>query len=134
MESLVVGIKNISLWSHDRGTWQYDVLCVLIIGTIFLVPSKYFGDRDRDDLKTVKAKETVLSASKPGETVQEVTVSDLQDFLTKLNKPELMLNSPQEALSLYLRDKLKQDVRVSKFEPFINPQTRVNGYKVWTTQ
>ena len=134
MKSLLKAVRNIILWSHERGTWQYDVLCVLIIGAIFLVPSKYFGDRDRDDLKTVKAKETVLSASKPGETVQEVTVSDLQDFLTKLNKPELMLNSPQEALSLYLRDKLKQDVRVSKFEPFINPQTRVNGYKVWTTQ
>lgn len=137
MKSIFVGIKNIILWSHERGTWQYDLLCLLIIATIFVVPSKYFGDRDRDDLKTVKenvdkAVERTISASKPAETVQEVTVSDLQVFLKKLDKPELILNSPQEALSLYLRDKLKQDVSVSKFEPFINPQTRVNGYRVWT--
>lgn len=131
MKSLFVGIKNIILWSHERGTWQYDVLCALIIGTIFLVPSKYFGDRDRSSAQTVKANERLVSASKPGETVQEVSVTELQMFLDKLNKSELILNSPQEALSLYLSDKLKQDVQVSKFEPFINPQTRVNGYKVW---
>lgn len=131
MKSLFVGIKNIILWSHERGTWQYDVLCLLIIGSIFLVPSEYFGDRDRYGVKTVKANEALTSASKRGETVREVSVTDLQFFLNRLNKPELILNSPQEALRLYFSDKLKQDVRVSKFEPFINPQTRVNGYKVW---
>ena len=47
MKSIFVVIKNVILWSHERGTWQYDVLCLLIIGTVFLVPSKYFGDRDR---------------------------------------------------------------------------------------
>lgn len=131
MKPLLMAIRNIILWSHERGTWQYDVLCLLIIGAIFLVPGKYFGDRDRDSLKSVKANESLTSASKRGETVQEVSVTDLQIFLSRLNKPELILNSPQEALTLYLSDKLKQDVRVSKFEPFINPQTRVNGYKVW---
>lgn len=131
MKSLFVGIKNIILWSHERGTWQYDVLCALIIATIFLVPSKYFGDRDRAGVKAVKANERFVSASKPGETVQEVSVTELQMFLNKLNKSELILNSPQEALSLYLSDKLKQDVQVIKFEPFINPQTRLNGYRVW---
>ncbi|MGH9803425.1 MAG: hypothetical protein ACRD82_23930 [Blastocatellia bacterium] len=132
MKSLFVGIKNVILWSYERGTWQYDALCLLIIGTVFLVPSRYFGDRDREAIKTVKANESRISASEPGETVHEVTVTDLQIFLKKLNKPELILNSPQEALTLYLSDKLKHDVSVSKFEPFINPQTRINGYRVWT--
>lgn len=131
MKSLFVVIKNVILWSHERGTWQYDFLCALIIGTIFLAPGSYFGDRDRFNDNAVKANESLVSASKPGKTVQEVSVTDLQSFLSRLNKSELMLNAPQEALSLYLSDKFKQDVRVSKFEPFINPQTRVNGYKVW---
>ncbi|MFN0111828.1 MAG: hypothetical protein ACKVZH_23465 [Blastocatellia bacterium] len=136
MKSLLVGIKNIVLWSHERGTWQYDVLCLLIIGTVFLVPSKYFGDRDRASVKSVQtsgqANAVRTLASEAGETVREIAVSDLQIFLQKLNKPELMLNSPQEAIRLYLSDKLNQDVTVSKFEPFMNPQTRVNGYRVWT--
>lgn len=131
MKTLFVGVKNIILWSYERGTWQYDLLCALIIGTIFLVPSEYFGDRDRAGSKTIKANESSVSTSKPGATVQEVSVTDLQFFLSKLNKSELSLNAPQEALSLYLSDKFKQDIRVSKFEPFINPQMRGNGYKVW---
>ena len=135
MKSLFVGIKNIILWSYERGTWQYDVLCLLIIGTIFLVPSKYFGDRDRASVKSVqtigRANEVRMIASERGETVREIDISDLKTFLDDQRKPELMLK-PQEAISLYLREKLKQDVVVSKFEPFMNPQKGVAGYRVWT--
>ncbi len=135
MKLLFVGIKNIILWSYERGTWQYDVLCLLIIGTIFLVPSKYFGDRDRVSVKSVQtigqANEARMIASELGETVREIDVSDLKTFLDDQRKPELMLK-PQEAISLYLREKLKQDVIVSKFEPFMNPQKGVAGYRVWT--
>lgn len=132
MKSLIVGIKNIILWSYERGTWQYDVLCMLIIGTVFLVPSKYFGDRDRASVKNVqtisRANEIRMIAS---EAVQEIAVSDLKNFLDEQRKPELILK-PQEAITLYLRDKLKQDVTVVKFEPFMNSPNGVAGYKVWT--
>jgi hypothetical protein len=47
MKSMLVGIKNVLLWSYARGTWQYDALCLLIVLTVFLVPSSFFGDRDR---------------------------------------------------------------------------------------
>ena len=35
------------LWSYERGSWQYDLLCLLIVAAIFLIPGRYFGDRDR---------------------------------------------------------------------------------------
>jgi hypothetical protein len=140
MKSLLAVIKNVILWSHERGTWQYDVLCLLIIGTVFLVPSKYFGDRDRASVKSVQTSgqetsgvnEVRMTSPMSGEMVQEIAVSDLQVFLDELHKPELILK-PQEAISLYLHDKLKQDVTVSRFEPFINSQKRVTVYRVWTT-
>lgn len=128
---MFVGIKNIILWSYERGTWQYDVLCLLIIGTIFLVPSRYFGDRDRASVQTVRTNDAGVIASESGETVREVAVGDLKVFLDEQNKPELMLR-PQEALSLYLHDKLKQDVTVIKVEPYMNSLKGEAGYKVWT--
>lgn len=135
MKSLFVGIKSVILWSYERGTWQYDVLCLLIISTVFLVPGKYFGDRDRVNVITVQsgnpAGDVRTISSLPGETVQEIAVSELKVFLDEQHKPELMLN-PQEGLSLYLRAKLKQDVTVVKFEPLMNPTKGVAGYKVWT--
>ena len=48
-------IKNSVLWNYGRTTWQYDVLCILILAFIFLTPKSWFGgkeiDKTRDDNK-----------------------------------------------------------------------------------
>ena len=36
-------VKSIFFWSYARNTWQYDVLCALILGFIFLTPKSWFG-------------------------------------------------------------------------------------------
>jgi hypothetical protein len=132
MNSIFAGIKNVFLWSYERGTWQYDVLCLLIIGTIFLVPNKFFGDRDRMIVKSVdieQANESRISASELDGKVIKISASDLRDFLDGRNKSDLMLNSPSEALVLYLRDQLKRDVTIVDYETLVNPNDLV-GYKV----
>jgi hypothetical protein len=43
-------LKRIILWDHERGTWQYDVFCLLIIAFIFLSPK--MGARDREKTAT----------------------------------------------------------------------------------
>lgn len=35
-------VKSFLLWSHGRTTWQYDVLCALILVFIFLTPKSWF--------------------------------------------------------------------------------------------
>lgn len=35
--------KKIILWSYQRGSWQYDLLCILILAFIFLTPSDWFN-------------------------------------------------------------------------------------------
>lgn len=40
-------IKKIILWRYERGTWQYDVLCLLIIAFIFLTPKMWFDRREK---------------------------------------------------------------------------------------
>ena len=35
-------IKNILFWSYRRTSWQYDVLCALILAFIFLTPKSWF--------------------------------------------------------------------------------------------
>ncbi len=36
-------IKKIISWSYGRTTWQYDVLCVLILAFVFLTPKSWFA-------------------------------------------------------------------------------------------
>ncbi len=40
--------KKVVFWSYSRTTWQYDVLCALILAFIFLTPKSWF---DTSELK-----------------------------------------------------------------------------------
>ena len=32
-------------WAHVRGSWQYDIMAILILAFIFLTPRQWFDDR-----------------------------------------------------------------------------------------
>ncbi|MBK6749899.1 MAG: hypothetical protein KA956_12025 [Pyrinomonadaceae bacterium] len=40
-------MKNIILWNHERGSWHYDIFCLLIIAFIFLTPKDWFEKPDK---------------------------------------------------------------------------------------
>jgi hypothetical protein len=120
MKSLLVGLKNVLLWSYGRGTWQYDALCLLIVLTVFLVPSHYFGDRDRAKQKS--ANEIERTASKAGETY--VGADELDDFLNRQNRLELA-QTPKEAMRLYLLDRLGKDDAIDELEHITSPEGKL---------
>ena len=39
-------IKNIFFWSYARNTWQYDVLCALILAFVFLTPNSWYKNSE----------------------------------------------------------------------------------------
>lgn len=47
-------MKNFIQWNYERGTWQYDVFCLLIIAFIFLTPKSWFEKRERLATQTVR--------------------------------------------------------------------------------
>lgn len=47
-------MKNIILWNYERGTWQYDVFCFLIITFIFLTPKSWFEKREKLATQTAR--------------------------------------------------------------------------------
>lgn len=40
-------MMRIFFWDYERGTWQYDVFCLLIIAFIFLSPGSWFDNKDK---------------------------------------------------------------------------------------
>ncbi len=42
MSNIRKALHNIFVWSYDRGTLQYDIICALILAFIFLVPPSCF--------------------------------------------------------------------------------------------
>jgi hypothetical protein len=63
-------------WQHERGTWQYDVFCLLIIAFIFLTPKAWFVKKER--LATQTARLIVKAQDfSPEKTLMEKRVREL---------------------------------------------------------
>lgn len=54
-------IKNVILWNYGRTTWQYDVLCILILAFIFLTPPSWFTGRERAAAENPKITRLIVS-------------------------------------------------------------------------
>lgn len=45
MKIILSTLKKILFWSYERGSLQYDLMCVLILAFIFLSPNRVFQSR-----------------------------------------------------------------------------------------
>lgn len=57
-------IKKTILWNYGRTTWQYDVLCILILAFIFLTPLSWFSNgRERVQIETSPITRLIIDAN-----------------------------------------------------------------------
>ena len=47
MRGLFTTLKKIFFWNYARNTWQWDLLCVVILIFIFLTPKSWFSGSER---------------------------------------------------------------------------------------
>lgn len=47
-------VSRAVFWSYDRGSWQYDIIVLLILAFIFLSPKWWFHDRPQLQLADVR--------------------------------------------------------------------------------
>ncbi|NBO67002.1 MAG: hypothetical protein EBU88_19520, partial [Acidobacteria bacterium] len=102
------------------------LLCLLIIAAIFLIPGRFFTDRDRPVPPPVAAP----AAGSFEEAAQiEVTVSELASFLQTRDRTDLT-DFPVEALGFYLREQYNQTIRILRYEQYEDSR-QASGYRVW---
>jgi uncharacterized membrane protein YfhO len=46
MKLLFTTLKKTLFWSYERSSWQYDVMCVLILAFVFFAPNSLFHSAD----------------------------------------------------------------------------------------
>ena len=70
-------LKDIILWKYERASWQWDVLCLLIIAFIFLTPKLWFEKREKLATQTsrliVKARDFSLDQPEMKKRVRELS-------------------------------------------------------------
>ena len=118
---MINGIKKTLNWSYERGSWQYDLLCLLIIAVIFLVPGRVFSESDRGGL----AGGTASIPAEIGEITQvEVEAERLKQFLERNQRP-MLVEFPVEALGFYLREQYNRPVRILRYDQYLDTEKRV---------
>lgn len=55
MRGLLTTLKKIFFWNYERNTWQWDVLCVVILIFIFLTPKSWLAGGERPRTKEHKS-------------------------------------------------------------------------------
>ncbi len=146
MSSALTTIRRIILWDYERGTWQYDALVALIVGTVILVPGSFFGDRDRPmkhtnrpELKSAQANDSLASASKTaaqnvtqaGREPLVITAENLTTFLKRQGQTDDLKNNSAAALVLYLREELRREGALERYEVRFDDHQQPASYRVW---
>ncbi len=117
MSQLFRGIKAAVLWNYERGSWQYDVLCCLILAFIFLIPSSWFDERP------VARRQAAARLGNIGNP-EFISMAELGQF-----PPTTTL---QAALEQVGTARFRRPVRVQHFEHVNDVSGRqIAGYHVW---
>ncbi len=78
-------MKDIILWKYERASWQWDVLCVLILVFIFATPKSWFDKRENLATRTsrliVKAQDFPLETVERERRVREISGNDNAEIL-----------------------------------------------------
>jgi hypothetical protein len=61
---MLSSIKKIIFWSYERASWQWDLLCFLIILFIFLTPKQWFEKPEATRVSRVIVKQKDFSPDK----------------------------------------------------------------------
>jgi hypothetical protein len=78
-------MKNVIAWKYERASWQWDILCLVIIAFIFLTPKEWFERRETLATRTsrliVKAQDLPPEKSAVEQTVKELSGSENAEIL-----------------------------------------------------
>ena len=71
--------RKIVFWNYPRTSWQWDVLCVLILVFIFLTPKTWFANTPfrQNHVRTVIVE---VSGGKPNQTEAEQRAKEVAGF------------------------------------------------------
>jgi hypothetical protein len=92
VRGLLTTLKKIFFWNYARNTWQWDLLCVVILIFIFLTPKSWFtsGERVRVSMHQSPIKTVVLSAEVVGNEGDKGQIEQHLKALTGQAKVEVL--------------------------------------------
>jgi hypothetical protein len=112
-------------WSYDRGSWQYDVIVVLILAFIFFAPATWFHDRPQLQLTDLRHVPGIVELSH-GKNSWTFEVD--ARLVPSSSAPEA-----RQSIQELLRPRFKGSMTITSVTPILDPHGVVLGYNVAVT-
>ena len=109
-------------WSYERGSWQYDIICAVILAFIFLTPRAWFRDRPTLELTDLRHRQGVIQIASTRAGQEYLIDARLVESLEPLN--------PEDAVQTILHVRLNHPVTVKSLEPVLDKNGVMLGYTV----
>ena len=109
-------------WTYERGSWQYDIMCALIVIFILLTPRHWFQDRPRE---YPSGAPVALIRQEKSQTIYQLRA----DLLEKTNDPSL-----KDGAERVLRSFTGKSLEVTHIEKRVDSHGQVSSYAVWARE
>jgi len=93
VRGLFTTLKKIFFWNYARNTWQWDLLCVVILIFIFLTPKSWFSSGERAESmvhQSPVARTVVLSPEVVGNEEDRGQIEERVKAMTGRAKVEVL--------------------------------------------
>ena len=113
-------IKKLFFWGYARNTWQYDVLCALILAFIFLTPQSWFDTGA--GMRNWSHGEPAQGAKHQKAVASTVILSLMDNFTAEWTQNEI-----ENRLRTIIG---RTDVKVTRVEPKRDVNEQIVAYEV----
>jgi len=114
--------KNAILWSYERGSWQYDIIVLLILAFIFLTPAGWFHSRPHLQLSDLRHVQGIVEVGHTDQTWVYQLDARLVESLGAI--------PPRKAIHQLLRQRIKPPFEVESIKPIRGKGDVILGYTV----
>ena len=109
-------------WPYERGSWQYDIICGVILAFIFLTPAAWFHDRPQLGLTNLRHNQGVVEVGRTREGWHYLIDARL---VNSMGNPKT-----EDAVRAILQRRIHKPFTIKSVEVVENPQNVVLGYAV----
>jgi hypothetical protein len=122
------GIDKIIFWSYPRGTFQYDILCALILIFIFATPRQFFQDWAvmSNPHQFAFGEDIVNTFDQYGNPVFNISAQ-----LVPASPDASVVKS---AALTQLQKTLNKQVSIADIKPILDEKGQTIGYSIWLGQ
>lgn len=116
------GISRVVFWSFERGSWQYDLICLAILAFIFLTPRSWFRDRPTLQLTDLRHSQGVVELGRDRDGRRYMVDARLVESLAPMKL--------EDAINEILRRRLPVTPTIRSIDPIQDRNKVVLGYTV----